>query len=79
MHFIMWWTNISRTCDIRNSIPKKSYKGSFKPDVSGCIKSTQITQTTQIFANKICTVEYDLQNFNSIRLRQFAHFVLFAF
>jgi len=29
MHFIMWWTSTSRTCDIRNSIPKKSYKGSF--------------------------------------------------
>ena len=36
---------------------------------SGCIKSTQITQTTQIFANKICKVEYYLLNFNSIKLR----------
>jgi len=36
---------------------------------SGCPKSMQITQTTQISANKICVVEYDLLNFNSIRLR----------
>jgi len=28
-----------------------------------------MTQTAQIFANKICAVEYDLLNFNSIRLR----------
>jgi len=40
-----------------------------KGSQSGCVKSTQKTQTTLIFANKICKVEYYLQNSNLIRLR----------
>jgi len=50
-------------------VPTNNNNNTSSRSFGSCIKSTQITRIAQIFANKICKIEYYLLNFNSIRLR----------